>query len=153
MGVLLSEISLQVPHETVKVVSCVFQPSARTHIFRVEMLFSAFLFSVVRLSGFHFTCELISVACLSGAIFLIFVVLSFGVLTRILDTAFAAPPTRRGENSTSRVALGTTFRAIFLNQAPPARAQPRHPALGAMGCPGWAWVGGVNSEGCAKICT
>ena len=91
--------------------------------------------------------------CLSGTIFPIFLVLSFGFLTPILERAFAAPPTRRGGNSTSRVALGTNFHATFLNQAPPARAQPRHPALGAMGCPGWAWVGGVNSEGCAKICT
>ena len=35
--------------------------------------------------GFHVTCELISVACLSGTIFPIFLVLWFGVLTRILE--------------------------------------------------------------------
>ena len=37
LDVLLSEISSQVPHKTVKVVSCVFRPSPRTHIFRVEV--------------------------------------------------------------------------------------------------------------------
>ena len=35
--------------------------------------------------GFHVACELISVACLSGTIFPIFLVLWFGVLTLILE--------------------------------------------------------------------
>ena len=39
LDVLLSEISSQVQHKTVKVVSCVFRPSPRTHIFRVEVFF------------------------------------------------------------------------------------------------------------------
>ena len=130
-----------------------FSPFAPHPRFQGRSVFWEFLFSVPWLTGSHFTCELISVTCLSGTIFSNFLVLSFAVLTHILERAFAAPPTHRGENSTPPVALGTIFRATFFNQAPPARAQPRHPALGAMGCPGWAWVGGVNSEGCAKICT
>ena len=130
-----------------------FSPLAPHSYFQAPSAFSHFLFSVLWLIGFHFTCELISVACLRWTIFLIFVVLCFGQLTRILERAFAVPPTHRGEDSTPRVALGTFFRATFFNLAPPARAQPRHPALGAVGCAGWAWVGGVNSEGCAKICT
>ena len=124
-----------------------FSPLAPHPHFQGRNAFLDFLFSVPWLPGFHFTCELISVACLSGVIFPNFLILFFGLLTRILDPAFAAPPTHTGEDSTSRAALGTIFRATFFNQTPPARAQPRHPALGAMGCPGWAWVGGVNSEG------
>ena len=44
LDVLLSEISSQVQHKTVTVVSCVLRPSPRTHIFRVEVFFPFSLF-------------------------------------------------------------------------------------------------------------
>ena len=49
LDVLLSEISSQVKHKTVKVESCVFHPSPRTHIFRVEVLFWIFSFRCLSL--------------------------------------------------------------------------------------------------------
>ena len=97
MEVLLTEISSQVTHKTVKAGSSVFHPSPRTPIFMGEMCFLDFLFSVAWLPGFHFTCELISVTCLSGSIFSSFLVLCFRVLARILRQAFAAPPTHMGK--------------------------------------------------------
>ena len=121
--------------------------------FSASKCFFHFLFSVVLLSGFHFTCELISVTCLSGTIFPIFLVLSFGLLTPILERAFAAPPTRRGENSTSRVALGTNFRATFRINAPhPRPARTPHCPEGRVP---WLSAGGgrLVEEGCAKNCT
>ena len=52
LDVLLSEISSQVKHKTVKVESCVFHPSPRTHIFRVEVLFLIFSFRWLGLLAF-----------------------------------------------------------------------------------------------------
>ena len=62
-----------------------YSPFAPHPRFQGRNVFWEFLFSVPWLTGSHFTCELISVTCLSGAIFPIFLVLCFGMLTLILE--------------------------------------------------------------------
>ena len=70
---------------------------------------------------------------------------------------FTIPPSsnhpHRGENSTSRVALGTNFRATFRINAPhPRPARTPHCPEGRVP---WLSAGGgrLVQEGCAKSCT